>query len=155
MSEMTRDDVIRETAKHIRRVGSLMVDATRRLNERAVSHDASKWSPEEWPYFESATPKLHDLVYGSEEYKAALREIRPALLHHNANNSHHPEYYEDGVNGMSLLDLIEMICDWKAASERHATGDIIRSIEVNRERFDMSDQLCAILRNTVIEMGLQ
>jgi hypothetical protein len=46
-----------------------------------------------------------------------------------------------------------MLVDWKAASERHATGDIWTSIEHNRERFGLSDQLVAILRNTAREMG--
>lgn len=151
---MTRDDVIRSTAQHIRRVGELLADCTNRLTLRAVKHDASKWSEEEWPAFEIATPRLKTLTYGSEEYKASLRSIKPAIEHHNAHNSHHPEHYgEKGIDGMDLLDLVEMICDWKAAGERHADGSIIRSIEHNRERFKIGPQLEGILRNTVDRMG--
>lgn len=154
MSSMTRDDVIRSTAAHIRRVGELIVGCTAELNQRAVVHDASKWSPEEWPHFESATPKLAGLTYGSEEYKASLREIRPAIEHHNANNSHHPEHYADGVGGMTLLDLLEMLCDWKAAGERHADGGcIVRSLEHNRERFGITPQLEQVLLNTAKQLG--
>lgn len=91
---MTRDDVIRSTAAHIRRVGALLVDAAARLTQRAVNHDASKWSPEEWPAFEVATPKLAGLTYGSDEYKAALASIKPALANHYRENSHHPEHFE-------------------------------------------------------------
>ena len=46
------------------------------------------------------------------------------------------------------LDVVEMFCDWKAATERHADGNLERSIEINRERFKMSDQLVAIFQNT-------
>jgi hypothetical protein len=77
-----------------------------------------------------------------------------ALKHHYAANSHHPEHYENGIAGMSLLDLIEMVCDWKAATERHADGDLLRSIEQNQDRFGYSDELKSILLATVAEMGL-
>ena len=50
---------------------------------------------------------------------------------------------------MDLIDLVELICDWVASSKRHADGNIYRSIELNKERFGMSDQLCEILKNTI------
>jgi hypothetical protein len=46
-----------------------------------------------------------------------------------------------------------MICDWKAASERHTTGDIRKSLEINTERFKMKPQLASIIANTLTEMG--
>ena len=46
------------------------------------------------------------------------------------------------------VQLLEMICDWKASSERHADGDILKSIEINQERFGYSDDLKNILINT-------
>lgn len=61
--------------------------------------------------------------------------------------------FEPSIDGMSLLDLVEMFCDWKAATERHADGSIAKSIEINRERFKISEQLTGILRNTSKEMG--
>jgi hypothetical protein len=50
---------------------------------------------------------------------------------------------------MNLVDLLEMVCDWKAATLRHANGDIEKSLEINQKRFGYSDELKAILRNTV------
>ena len=32
------------------------------------------------------------LTYGSDEYKACLTEMKPALDHHYAANRHHPEH---------------------------------------------------------------
>lgn len=58
-----------------------------------------------------------------------------------------------GVYGMSLLDLIEMLADWKAAGMRHANGNMTQSLEINRKRFEMSDQLFKIFQNTVKELG--
>lgn len=50
---------------------------------------------------------------------------------------------------MDLIDLIEMICDWKASSMRHENGDIKKSIEINQKRFNYDDTLKQILLNTV------
>lgn len=151
--EMTRDDVVRATADHIRRVGGYLIHCAHDLTKRAVVHDASKWSEREWPGFADATPQLAGLTYGSDEYKAALRKIDPSIKAHYAVNDHHPEHHASGIDGMSLFDLIEMLCDWKAAGERHANGSMLRSFEVNRDRFKISPQLEAVMRNTADAMG--
>ena len=49
---------------------------------------------------------------------------------------------------MTLIDLCELIADWKAASERHNSGNLIKSIEINAERFHIDAQLKQILLNT-------
>ena len=49
---------------------------------------------------------------------------------------------------MNLVDLVEMFCDWLASTQRMAKGDIYKSIEHAQERFGLSDDLVAILRNT-------
>lgn len=59
---------------------------------------------------------------------------------------------ESRVNGMNLLDVVEMLCDWKAASERHANGDFMASLILNRARFGLSDQLFQIFVNTAKEL---
>jgi len=56
---------------------------------------------------------------------------------------------DKGLHGMSLLGLTEMLCDWKAATLRHNDGDIRKSIEINQKRFGYSDELKAILLNTL------
>lgn len=57
-----------------------------------------------------------------------------------------------GIHGMSLLDLIEMLADWKVASSEQFGGSIENSIKENKKRFEMSDQLVMIFENTVREM---
>lgn len=137
------------TWKHIHRVRELMNAFIMSLIARSECHDQSKLQSPEVEVFTELTPKLAKSTYGSEEYKGFLKELGSALDHHYAENSHHPEHYKDGVNDMNLLDLIEMLCDWKAASERHEDGDIMRSIEINTKRFGLSEQLVKILKNTV------
>ena len=98
--------------------------------------------------FDEFTPKLKDCTYGSDEYKEFLKGLKVALDHHYKNNSHHPEHYKNGVNGFDLFDLIEMAMDWCAAVERHNDGDIFKSLEINTERFQLSNQIVYILHNT-------
>lgn len=126
-----------------------MEEAANELYERARMHDASKLLDPEKELFDEMTPLLRDCTYGSPEYFQYLDRLRPALEHHYANNSHHPEHFENGVDGMNLFDLLEMFLDWKAASERHADGSIEKSIEINKTRFGLSEQLVNILKNTV------
>lgn len=147
-----------ETMKHIHRVRDFLNDLAVRILERGKFHDATKLGPHEKPLFDEATPKLRSLTYGTEEYRASLRAIAPALEHHYANNSHHPEFYGDrGITGMDLIDLIEMVADWRAASERGASADVpntmLTSLGVSAGRFRIGSQLHAILENTIIRMG--
>ncbi|MEM6342558.1 MAG: DUF5662 family protein [Bacteroidota bacterium] len=142
-----------DTLLHIKRVNQLMTEAASELIRRANVHDDSKLESPEKELFDEYTPKLKGVTYGSDKYKEYLSGLKVALDHHYANNSHHPEHYENGVNGFDLFDLIEMFFDWKAATERHADGDISKSIEINKERFSLSDQICDIMRNTANRLG--
>ena len=142
-----------DTQKHIDTVTRYLHQVASCLSERAAAHDASKLVPPEKEAFDRCTPKLKETVYGTEEYKAACRELGPALKHHHEHNRHHPEFHENGVSGMTLIDLIEMFMDWKAAGERHDDGCILRSIEINATRFGINSQLKSILENTAVAMG--
>lgn len=140
-----------DTEAHIARVAALLTDVIGELAYRADVHDASKLQTPERQMFDEYTPKLRAVTYGSPEYEAVRQEmLATALAHHYAHNSHHPEHYADGIAGMSLLDLIEMLADWKAATERHADGNLTKSLAINAPRFGM---LARILENTVREMG--
>lgn len=116
---------------------------------RAVDHDRSKFNSEEFRTFTSFAPKLAELVYGSKEYYADLNSMRPALLHHYKHNRHHPEHFENGIQGMNLVDLLEMFCDWCASVSRQKDGDIRKSIEENQKRFGFSDDIKCLFIHTV------
>jgi hypothetical protein len=148
MSDDPYDSTV-ETKKHIARVFDILGGVELEINERRYAHDLSKLGPVEKPLFDEYTPKLAKMTYGSGEYTAALHHLGPALKHHYAHNRHHPEHFENGIDDMTLIDLIEMLCDWKAATERHNDGDIFKSLIHNAKRFGISEQLAKILENTV------
>jgi len=141
-------DSTADTLLHIKRVNELLIFAALELLKRAQVHDKSKLESPEKELFDELTPILKDLTFGSNEYQESLDRLKPALDHHYANNSHHPQYYENGIDGMDLFDILEMYIDWVAAGERTKGGNIRASIEINKHRFKMSDQLINIFRNT-------
>jgi hypothetical protein len=153
MSEELKYDSTADTLRHIKRVAELLNGAATELLRRANVHDDSKLQSPEKELFDEFTPKLKNSEYGSDEYKEFLNGLKVALDHHYANNSHHPEHFRNGIDGMNLFDLIEMFFDWKAAGERHGSGNIYKSIEINKDRFKMSDQLESIFINTAISCG--
>jgi len=147
-------DSRKDTETHRSSVDLNLSIITNALRLRANEHDKSKLEEPEKPIFDEVTSKLKGLTYGSEEYKEQLKNMKVALDHHYANNRHHPEHFENGISGMTLVDLIEMFVDWSAATHRHADGDIGKSINHNAERFDYSSDIGKIFVNTAKEYGL-
>jgi hypothetical protein len=144
---MTYDSTT-DTLEHIELVSAYLDEAAQILRSRGSVHDASKLQQPEKEGFDQAA-KLKNIVYGSEEYKASLKDLQLVLDHHYALNSHHPQHYPNGINGMDLFDVIEMFFDWLAATKRVENGDISKSIEINKDRFQMDPQLVDIFSNTV------
>jgi hypothetical protein len=139
-----------ETRKHIQEVQKNLAHVVKFLLTRAENHDKSKLSEPELSAFASTYGELGKCEYYSPEYKALLEKIRPAIQHHYKMNTHHMEHYQEGVTGMDLLDLIEMVCDWIAAVKRNKNGNILKSIDINCEKHKVNEQLKLILKNTVV-----
>lgn len=136
------------TREHIEVVRNLLNLAVAELLRRGEQHDQSKLVEPELSTFAEYTPKLAQVTYGSPEYKQQLVAMGPVLQHHYAHNRHHPEHHREGIDGMTLFDLLEMLLDWYASTKRHADGDIYDSLVKNKERFGLSKQLYNVLCNT-------
>lgn len=135
--------------KHINLVQKYLRILAVEALKRGEVHDASKMVSPEAETFAHYSTRLKDLTYGSPEYQECLKGLGPALKHHYENNRHHPEHYPEGIKGMNLVDLLECFSDWLAATKRHDDGDIYKSLEINRKRFNLSDDLVQIFKNTV------
>jgi len=144
-------DSTQDTLVHIGNVRSKLLKVISDLADRAFIHDKSKLEEPEKSIYDKYSPALRTVEYNSKEYKAILKEMKVGIDHHYSVSRHHPEFFADGINGMNLLDVIEMIVDWKAAGERHTEKptDILKSIEINAERFHMDEQLKQILLNEI------
>lgn len=142
-----------DTMRHSRRVDELLLQAMSAVQARVTRHDLSKMEPPEKAVFDRVTPLLKSSTYGSDAYKASLVDMGHGLAHHYAGNRHHPEHFQTGISGMTLVDLIEMLCDWKAATERHDDGSLARSLTIQQARFGIEPQLMDILTNTAVAFG--
>lgn len=138
-----------EALKHIHKVRAFLYQMIEELDKRARLHDLSKLESPEAEMYGEFTEELAKVEYGTPEYKILLEKVRPAVAHHYANNRHHIEFHAQGVDDMDLIDILEMLVDWKAATERNKNGNIRKSLEINYKRYNISEQLNNILRNTI------
>lgn len=120
------------------------------IMKRAERHDESKLHEPEKERFDYVGTRQHlgKCKYGSDEYKKSLEYLGPALKHHYEVNDHHPEHFENGVDGMNLMQFVELFCDWEAASHRNKDGNIYQSLETNKKRFTLAEDLYSILKTT-------
>lgn len=72
------------------------------LIQRGYRHDNSKFAGIEWKYLRAEHTKEDS--------------FRLALENHQASHSHHPEFFSEGIDGMSDLDIAEFVCDTVARS---------------------------------------
>jgi hypothetical protein len=135
-------------SKHIMEVARNLMFFASELMDRAGKHDASKMEEPEASAFAVVNEQLAATTYGSPEYNEAKARLGSALAHHYANNRHHPEHWQNGVRDMTLIDVVEMFCDWQASSKRHNDGNLHKSIAINSHRFNMGSQLTEIFENT-------
>lgn len=145
-------DSLKDTVDHINNVRTKLNAVVMDFLRRMVNHDKTKTESPEKEGYDKFTPLLGQNEYGSDEYWKTLEEMKPITDHHYLYNSHHPQYYREGINGMNLLDLVEMLADWKAAGERQSNSDMVKSIEINAKRFGIDEQLKQILLNTASYM---
>lgn len=148
-------DSTEDTERHIALVQERLREVLMEVHHRALDHDKSKLEEPEKSMFDKFTPKLQESKYGSDEYKAATAAMMEdgGLQHHYANNRHHPEFHPHGVDDMNLIDIIEMLADWKASISRSPDGDLGRSIKMNAIRFGYASSIERLLVNTARDLG--
>ena len=139
-----------ETIAHIEMVRKYIKTFTDKLAQRGIDHDRTKLESPEAEGFAAVNEKLAGLTYGSDEYKQNLEDLKPILAHHYAKNKHHPEHYKNGINDMTLIDILEMMADWKASTYRQHDGNLLQSLDKNAEKYDIQKQLLQILKNTAV-----
>lgn len=135
-----------DTYQHIQQVQRHLNMGVRDLLHRSEQHDQSKLTSPEVEMFDEFAPKLKVLELNSPEYNAAREAMGAALQHHYEHNSHHPEHYPNGVQGMTLLDVFEMLCDWQASAQRKGVSV---DLESQQQRFGYSDELKRLMLNTL------
>jgi hypothetical protein len=149
-----------ETREHVDAVARYLKKAQLDLHRRELFHDDSKFEEPEKSGFMAMAEELRlaDTEYGSDEYRAILKKYKDSTIgHHYALNDHHPEHFGEertGLRKMNLMQIIEMLCDWKPATMRMKDGNLVTSIEKNAERFGYGEEMTEILLNTAQALGM-
>lgn len=152
IDEMSRFDSTKDAKAHITLIQKVFNETIiPELQKRSENHDKSKLSSPEREMYDEYIPKLKETPFGSKEYVKVRKEMeKTALQHHFQENRHHPEHFENGISDMTIVDVVEMFCDWYAASLRSDTS-FLDGLMFNKNKFKMSDELYEIFLNTYIE----
>lgn len=136
--------------------GSEEYEGFRKRMGQALDHHYAKnrHHPEHWP--EVTGPEVEQLQCDiarlewmqSQAHLAATID-GPVLARTISRMKASLATMTSSINRMDLVDILEMLADWKAATMRHHNGNIRKSLAINQERFKISPQLSSIMANTV------
>jgi len=146
-------DVLCDTILHVSEIQEALEEMSSELRKRGLAHDRTKFQELEFDAFTSTRLRFKKVDYGTPEYKALVDEIKPVVDHHYANNRHHPNYHEHGINSMTLIDIAEMLADWKVAARRSPNNKFKDTLEFAFNKHGISKQLGQIIKNTLKELN--
>lgn len=149
----TEFNVLFEWLEHRNNVSVNLDDIIYELKKRSKLHDLSKLNEIEFDSFVQTRPKFEKCDYCSKEYQECIVEIQPAINHHYGDNRHHPEHYRNGFSDMNLIDILEMLADWRAASKRSPNLDFKDSLSTCFEKYKISDDMQRHVINTLEYLG--
>lgn len=141
-------DFLCDTILHISEVGENLEILASELRQRGFTHDRTKLQALEFDGFVSTREKFKKANYGSPEYQECIELTKPAVDHHYKNNRHHTGFHENGINDMTLIDVLEMIADWRAAARRSPDKKLEDTLEYAFKKYAIEPQLKKILINT-------
>lgn len=139
---------LKDALLHKSRVNGIGIRVLAILNKRLKIHDNSKLVDPEKSTYDRYIPLLKKVKYGTPEYmKLKDKMYASGGNHHTKVNRHHPEYFENGIKGMNIIDFTEMCIDWYAASTNSDTS-FLDGLDANKKRYNLSDDIICIIRNS-------
>ncbi len=118
--------LLRSYSRHLMFVRLALTTVQQALERRGLIHDASKMLDDEFSGFARINAAARVDKFGSPGYAEGMKRERPTIDLHFSRNTHHAEFYADhpealannrGAEGMTFLDIIEMVCDWWGAGK--------------------------------------
>ena len=148
---MEKYDSTVDAKLHIKNIQRVMKPFIEELQKRSDHHDESKLTDPERTCYDTYIPLLKNTKYGTREYFEIKDKMEPyGLKHHQKVNRHHPEHFKNGCKDMNLIDMIEMLCDWYAASLRSDTS-FEDGFKKNIERFHIDKDVEKLLWTTYLD----
>lgn len=134
---------------HITRVRKHIATFVQLLIKRSLNHDNSKLQEPELTWW-TEMDKEPRFPYGSKEYKEKMKRCEKVFKHHYSYNRHHPEFYEKGVNDMTLVDIVEMMCDWLGYKQTISITEALNVCDEQMKRYNISNELRQVIFNTLL-----
>lgn len=144
------EQTVSYTQGHIYNVRKLLNKFADVLKQKGETHDQSKLEEPE-VYGWAAMDLEPRYEYGSYEYYDKLRRFSEVFNHHYKVNSHHPEHFVNPEYEMTLIDMVEMLCDWFAYKQDIPIREGVELIREQCDRFGFSDTIMSLLTNTYRE----
>ena len=111
-----------------------------RVEDAIKLHDASKYMKD------TEFDAYRKWWYPVDESEKDEKAYDLAWLHHQKNNSHHPQYWilvrdSGGIEclDMPLVDVIEMLCDWSSFQYRIPGSTANKWYQDNKDKMMLSD----------------
>ena len=145
----TKLEVLADTIRHVSEVAENLAEMRHDLEKRGIAHDRSKFEAVEFDAFVETRPAFKKANFGTPEYQKCTEATEEAVNHHYANNRHHTDYHSGGFADMNLLDILEMLADWRAASRRSPDLSFEESLPRAFERYKIPGNMQKHIVNTL------
>lgn len=120
------------------------------ISKRIIEHDNSKLcSKSEYDIYKNTVYKFQNLDFGTEEYNKVKEEVGKGFEIHYMNNMHHIEHFTNGIYGMNLYNILEMILDWCSSAVSRGFKFKLSSIYRRIESDNFSKGLCDIIKDNI------
>lgn len=149
----TSFEVLTDIIQHISEVAENLAEMRHDLERRGIAHDRSKLGEFEFDAFITTRPKFKKANYGSKEYQECVDAIKPAIDHHYEVNRHHTGFHASGFSDMNLLDILEMLADWRAASRRSPDLSFADSLPKAFEKYGIPENMQRHIVKTLEYLG--
>lgn len=146
-------EVLLEILRHRADVQHRIKEICHELEVAAILHDKSKLDNPEFDAFTITRPKFRNANYGSKEYQECVEQIQPAIDHHYAHNRHHTECHPSGFADMDLIDILEMLADWRAANARSRDLLFRESVDIAFEKYNIPENMRVHILRTLKRLG--
>ena len=139
---------------HQLHVSNNMKRIANELRRRGIRHDNSKFSGIEATIgnmYHDEYNKINVLCPHKSDVENYAEKTKAASIEHYRLNDHHVEHFENGLSGMSLIQLTELVCDSVAhLKERgYAPTECVCEVEYLFKGYGASDDVISIVKNTV------
>lgn len=137
-----------ETKKHIEQVQQCLKDICSKLQLRSYDHDMSRYRRPGSLKFREVYSELKETEGNDEIHLSILEKLRILREKYFKTCRYCPESHDNNVSEMNLVDLLELLSDWKADS-----SDLKKTIIENQKKYKYTDELMNVLLNTAKYLG--